>query len=104
MSLSVRELSRGRRRYLQDLRYLMGRVDREQEQVERYLDTIKGNPKRIPEPRDLERITTAYEEIIPTLDTFAKLLKSGLPDGPYVRQYGRQTRRRRRTSPQYMRV
>jgi hypothetical protein len=98
MSLSARELALGRRRYLRDLSYLMNQVDREQEQAEKYIKTILNNPKRIPEPKDYERIAQAYIEIIPALDTFAKLLNSGLPDGPYQRQYQQRRRTTRRAT------
>ena len=72
---------------MRDLQYLMHQADREQEQAEKYIETILNNPKRIPEPKDFDRIFQAYEEILPMLDVFAKLLRSGLPDGPYERQY-----------------
>lgn len=89
MSLTLREVARGRRRFLQDLRTLMAGVDREQEQLERAIKRILSNPNRTPEPRDLARMLDNAMEIIMALDLFLKVLREGLPDGPYERRYMR---------------
>lgn len=98
MSLNVADLVKGRRNFLMDLKFLMSVVDREQEQVERAIKTMLANPKRVPEPKDYERIAEQYVQIIEALDLFAKLLKSGLPEGGYLRQYGRRRTRRKSRS------
>ena len=98
MSITVRELIRARRNYLQDLRWLMSQVDREQETLERVIKRILQNSRRVPEPKDYENMARRYIEIIKQIDIFAKLLKSGYPNQNYVRQYGTVPKKRRRTA------
>ena len=96
MSITLREVAAGRRRFLMDLRTLMGRFDREQESLENLIKRILANPKRIPEPKDMLRMLDILNEILNAEDTFITLLTFGLPDTVYERQYGGRTTKRGR--------
>jgi len=98
MSLTVRDVVRGRRNYLLDLRSVMAMIDKEQEEVERRIKTVVANPKRIPEPKDFEAISTAYMDILDRLELFSKLLGTGLPSGAYERQYQRKDSKPRKST------
>ena len=97
MSITLREVARARRAYLQDLRSCMSKFDAEQEKFERAIKTIIGNPARIPEPKDMERFMDYLEAIIRALDILIKLLGLGLPEDSYTRQY-KTTRRKKRAT------
>lgn len=86
MSITVRDVSRGRRNYYRDLQALMRNVDTVQERAERRIKTLLANPKRIPEPKDLEALIEDQREIVQQLDIFSKLLRQGLPNFAYERK------------------